>query len=526
MSSEFLQPVLCVIPVRGGSKGLQGKNLCSLGGRSLLQWVCDTARATPALKRTVVSTDDEKMAWEARRCGVDVPFIRNSELALDTTPVVDVLIDAVQRVEEIDSVEFKYICLLQATSPFVVSDDIIRAVTMAFKEVADTVMTVYPVGQKHPEIMLTLKEDGEVQWYGRTRQRMARRQDLPPVYARSGLVYVISRDLLMKERTIYGRRTFAVEVDPMRALSIDVAEDLIFAETLIQNGNITPVATEPVSPISCDGAFESNWRKCRETSYVHWTREEPVNQIQLAFRNHWELFSEIMGRNNGVGLRCLEVGCGRGSLSCYFSDHRYDCTLLDSAPAAIAQARELFKKNGLKATFDIGDALAMPYEDDSFDVIFSIGLFEHFKTIQAPLKEQWRVLKQGGYLLLYIVPNKPVLVQDQNEWVNELLRAHPGMAVSGGSAKAPLYRNDLRSEPYVELLEEWGARKVNASGVYPLPMVSHSPEFPFTLMPETCERVLVKAFREMLAERRRKTGKNPWLCDEEQGQAFLVWAKK
>ncbi len=466
------------------------------------------------------------MAAEARRCGVDVPFMRDPELAQDTTPVVDVMIDAVRRVEEAERIEFSYICLLQATSPFVLPEDINRVLDMAISNDADTVLTVYPVGQKHPEIMMTLKQDGEVEWYGTASQRMARRQDLPPVYARSGLVYVIRRNLLMEKRTIYGERIFAVEVDAKRAFSIDAAEDLVVAEALVQNGSIPLVSCESSAIDSGLDAFESNWRKRREKRYVHWTREEPVNQIQLAFRNHWELFSEIMGRTSGEGLRCLEVGCGRGSLSCYFSDNSYECTLLDNAPAAVAQARELFKNLGLSAKFDVGDALAMPYEDASFDVIFSIGLLEHFESIETPLVEQWRVLKPGGHLFVYVVPEKRVLIQEKYEWVNEVLRGCPGLARDGSPAKAPLYRNDLRSVPYVDFLAGLGARTVEASGTYPLPMISHSPGFPFTLLPEECERVLVRQFKEMLVDRRQKTGRHPWLCDEDEGQAFLVWASK
>lgn len=527
MHCEFTKPVLCVIPVRGGSKGLPGKNLSLLGGRSLLRWVCDAARATDVFTRVVVSTDDEDMAAEARRCGVAVPFMRSPALALDTTPVVDVLIDAVQRVEASDRVEFGYVCLLQATSPFVLSADIVRALGLAFKQDADTVLTVYPVDQKHPDIMLTLTDTNEVQWYSSSEQRMARRQDLPMVFARSGLVYVIKRDLLLAERTIYGRRTYAVKVDGRRALSIDTAEDLLFAEALLQSGSINAEGDEHGPIDDYPGAFEKNWRRCREARYVHWTRTEPKNQIQLAFRNHWELFCEIMGRTDGTGLRSLEVGCGRGSLSCYFSDHSYDCTLLDNAPAAIDQARELFNALGLSARFEVGDALAMPFADGRFDVVFSVGLLEHFETIEKPLAEQWRVLKRGGYLFVYLVPQKRVLVQDKYEWVNRLLRAHPGMAAAmRKDDKEPLYRNELGSSPYVSLLREWGASEVFASGTYPLPMISHSPGFPFTLLPEACELVLVDTFQGMLDERREASTTHPWLCDEDEGQAILVWAMK
>ena len=78
-------------------------------------------------------------------------------------------------------------------------------------------------------------------------------------------------------------------------------------------------------------AFNNNWMNRKESTYTHWTRGKIKNQIQLAFRNHWLLFSELIAEEkkfNG-GKKALEVGCGRGSLSCYFSDKGYDCTLFE-----------------------------------------------------------------------------------------------------------------------------------------------------------------------------------------------------
>ena len=100
----------------------------------------------------------------------------------------------------------------------------------------------------------------------------------------------------------------------------------------------------------------------------------PRNQIQLAFRNHWTLLNELMKNPHMKhGKRVLEVGCGRGSLSCYFSDTGYDCTLLDISPGAIDAAKQIFEDNNLKGTFVIGDTNEIPYPDKYFNIVFSIG---------------------------------------------------------------------------------------------------------------------------------------------------------
>lgn len=274
-------------------------------------------------------------------------------------------------------------------------------------------------------------------------------------------------------------------------------------------------------------SFDANWKSRIEALYTHWTRGVVKNQIQLAFRNHWLLFSELMKSEKSYkgGKRVLEIGCGRGSLSCYFSDAGYDCTLVDLSTSVIEIAREIFKKHKLKATFLIDDANNLAIEDNSFDVIYSIGLLEHFEDIETPIKEQIRVLDKGGIWFGYIVPKYTENVQKDYKWINALLEGYHNrneVAVR----KESIYRSDFGSERYIPVLEKLGLENIQASGVYPIPMISHSIDFPFSLMPEASEESLVKHFQEMLAANTQKTGKNAWLCNEGYGNAFLVWGIK
>ena len=94
--------------------------------------------------------------------------------------------------------------------------------------------------------------------------------------------------------------------------------------------------------------FEKNWQSREEAFYTHWTKHEPTTQIELAFRNHWTLFNMFMSHDNhSGGKRVLEVGAGRGSLSCYFSEAGYDVTVLDLSPDIIEIAKKIFSRNGL-----------------------------------------------------------------------------------------------------------------------------------------------------------------------------------
>ena len=274
-------------------------------------------------------------------------------------------------------------------------------------------------------------------------------------------------------------------------------------------------------------SFDKNWREREEALYTHWTRDEPKNQIQLAFRNHWELFSELMKdpRYNG-GKRVLEVGCGRGSLSCYFSDAGYDCTLLDLSPKVIDIAKTIFEKNQLRANFLVGDVSGLPFEDQSFDMTFSIGLWEHFEELEAPLKEQIRILDHGGLFLGYVVPEYTHNVQNEYQWINEIIKGYAHNQPEMQVAKEAVFRSDLDSSRYLPILEKYGLEALQASGVYPMPMISHSIDFPFSLMPAASELAFVEYLKKLLQANGAKTGKHPWLCEEGRGQAFLIWGFK
>lgn len=275
-------------------------------------------------------------------------------------------------------------------------------------------------------------------------------------------------------------------------------------------------------------SFDTSWKQREESSYTHWKNGKLENQVQLAFRNHWTLFSELINNesNYNGGKRVLEVGCGRGSLSCYFSDAGFDCTLLDLSKTVVNMAKSIFKKNNLKGKFIVGDANEIKLPDNSFDIVFSIGLLEHFEDIENPLSEQIRLLDNGGVWFGYIVPEYDNNIQVEYEWINDILKGYQNESEDLSTKKEDIYRSDYGSERYIPVLEKLGLRKIQSSGVYSLPMISHSKEFPFSLMPKKSELVLTEYFEKKLEEKRILTGTHPWLCDEGYGNAFLIWGVK
>ncbi len=276
-------------------------------------------------------------------------------------------------------------------------------------------------------------------------------------------------------------------------------------------------------PAGDGDSFDKNWLSQPEAYYLHWTRGDPANQIQFAFRQHWKSFQPFLQQL--TGRRCLEVGCGRGSMSAYFADAGWDCSLLDISPKAIELAQQAFAQQALTAQFDVGDCLHLPYADAAFDVCLSIGLLEHFREFDQVIREQVRVLAKGGLFIGYIVPHIPDNVQSQFEWICELLKSlsPPQQKI----AKTAVYRSDAMSGDYLKSMRQAGLSDLFASGIYSLPMISHSVDFPFTLLPEAAEQTLVQQFSRMLEQRKINEGiSDPWLCDEHYGQAILVCGYK
>ena len=274
-------------------------------------------------------------------------------------------------------------------------------------------------------------------------------------------------------------------------------------------------------------SFDKNWKNREETHYNHWFDDMPKNQIQFAFFNHWLTFKSIIESNkkfNG-GKKVLEVGAGRGSLSAFFSQNGFNTTLLDSSKEILKIAKTIFKRNQLNAEYILGDANAMEFENETFDIVFSVGLLEHFDDVSKPISEQLRVLSKGGIWIGYIVPEKESIVQKEYNWINAILKSYHNQE-ENEVPKDPIYRTSFKSDHYKKVLENFKLKEINVSGIYSVPMVSHSIDFPFSLMNPEAEKVLVERFHSIFEERKNSGVINPWLCEEDYGNALLVWGVK
>lgn len=220
--------ILCVIPVRGGSKGVPGKNLRPLAGRPLVSWSIAHAIGSTTPMRVLVSTDSEEIAAVAREAGAEVPFLRPAELATDTAPTEPTILHAIEWVRS-EGWEPDLIVLLQATSPIRRADSIDRAVAQLVTEDADSLVGVVASSPFlwHPGRPPVA--DYEV-------QARPRRQDMTDEMIplrETGSLYVTRTHIYDEVSNRLGGAVSLFIMDEDEGLDIDTEVDLVIADALL-----------------------------------------------------------------------------------------------------------------------------------------------------------------------------------------------------------------------------------------------------------------------------------------------------
>jgi N-acetylneuraminate synthase/N,N'-diacetyllegionaminate synthase len=224
---------ICLIPARGGSKGLRDKNLRTVGGLTLVARAVLAARDLRRLSGVrdlaiVVDTDSEAIAEEARRWGAEVPFLRPTELAGDDVPTAVSTLAAVERLRG-GGRAAEDLILLQPTSPLRTGADVLACWREYDRSTTPSVISL--VEEAHsPDLVLRLDARGRVSWHSGA-EPPNRRQESAAAYRPSGAVYVISQELLRRERRfILPGLTRGVILPRERAVDVDTADDLAEAE--------------------------------------------------------------------------------------------------------------------------------------------------------------------------------------------------------------------------------------------------------------------------------------------------------
>ena len=225
--------MIAIIPARGGSKGLPGKNIKSLNGVPLICHSIRSALKAKSISRVIVSTDDDEIAKIAQECGADVPFIRPKNLAEDNSMVMDAYFYTVDRLANESNEQIESFVALLPTAPLRLPEDIDNAVSIFINNNADSVISVteapVPI-----EWYRKIDKNGLLSDYLPEFNAVANRQELDQAHIPNGSIYVFRTERLRKTRQYYMSKTYPYLMPRERSADIDEPLDFEWTEFLMQ----------------------------------------------------------------------------------------------------------------------------------------------------------------------------------------------------------------------------------------------------------------------------------------------------
>lgn len=224
--------ILGIIPARGGSKGIPGKNIRPLHGKPLIQYSIDAAQQSGLVDRLILTTDSPEIAEVGRRLGAEAPFIRPPELAQDNTPMLPVIEHVVQYLEK-EGWRADIIILLQPTAPLRKADHIQTAVKMLTELRCDSIVSVVQIPEHYSPDFAYKVDDGLLKPFLEGGGRATHRQDTRPAYSRDGTIYVFWLDTLMNKHNIYGEDCRPLILPNNQSCNLDTMNDWADAERMI-----------------------------------------------------------------------------------------------------------------------------------------------------------------------------------------------------------------------------------------------------------------------------------------------------
>ena len=226
--------ILGLIPARGGSKGIPGKNIKPLHGKPLLQYTFESAKESKLLSKLILSSDDAEILAVANEMGLETPFIRPAALAEDNTSSLEVVQHALkffaQKGENFDAV-----CLLQPTTPFRRKGLVDEAIEKFVSRNFDSLLSVREVPSEYNPHWIFEEKDGQLQIATGETEIISRRQELPKAYHRDGAIYLTRTEVLLEQNSLYGKNIGFIDTTGDPYVNIDTVQDWEEAERLLTN---------------------------------------------------------------------------------------------------------------------------------------------------------------------------------------------------------------------------------------------------------------------------------------------------
>ncbi len=231
--------VLVTVCARGGSRGVENKNVRELDGLPLIAHTLRQAQNWNRTTHLIVSTDDDEIAAVAERYGAEVPFRRPSELATDEAAKLPVIKHAHREAESQTGKTYDYIVDLDVTAPIRLVDDIERCFNRVHETDATSAYTVTESGKNPYFNMIELDEDGNASLSKSLDEDVVRRQDAPTVYEMNASVYTYEREFLQDTDSTHAGHTTVAEMPPERSVDIDRPIDFAFVDFLMNQWGVS-----------------------------------------------------------------------------------------------------------------------------------------------------------------------------------------------------------------------------------------------------------------------------------------------
>ncbi|WP_424984244.1 cytidylyltransferase domain-containing protein [Maritalea sp. S77] len=231
--------VLAIIPSRSGSKGLTDKNIRPLENKPLLAWPIEAACSSRYVDYVLLSTDSEAYAEIGRKFGASVPFLRPDDLATDTSPSADFICHALEYLDDKEAA-FDYIVLLEPTSPLTTAQDVDDALETLVnnKNSADAAVGISETVSQHPAFAVKKSNNNKIEpFLGETFATLPRRQDIEPVFALDGSIYISTVEAYLETRTFCHERTLGIVSKRHQIFEVDDEIDFVCIEAVLRHLN-------------------------------------------------------------------------------------------------------------------------------------------------------------------------------------------------------------------------------------------------------------------------------------------------
>lgn len=219
--------IFCIIPARGGSKGIANKNIVKIKNKELINYTIQTALKLKKYCDIVVSTDSKKILSKCiKRSQFIFNGFRPKRLSNSSALTKDVVKFELKQTERILKKKYKFILLLQPTCPIRDYRKILKAIKLIKRKNVDTVLSISNVLANHPFRMKKIENGFLKNFMGFKKENMKPRQSLPKVYIRSGSFYLITTKSFIKYKSLVGKKCIGIELFDNETINIDTEDDL------------------------------------------------------------------------------------------------------------------------------------------------------------------------------------------------------------------------------------------------------------------------------------------------------------